>query len=87
MKSLIKNKERMWSVKELMVLRVIRAPGAVKPKLGVWLQQIQRRTPEISVHKSAILGRGPELEGDTRPSAERASGEFYFFCIYFRVTN
>ena len=39
-----------------MVPIVIRALGAVTPKLDWWLQQIPGTTSEISVQKSAILG-------------------------------
>ena len=34
---------------------VIGALGAVTPNLQEWLQQIARKTPELSVHKSAVL--------------------------------
>ncbi|KAL4000544.1 hypothetical protein ACER0C_008315 [Sarotherodon galilaeus] len=47
----------MWRVKITVVPVVIGALGAVTPKLGEWLQQIPGTTSEISVQKSAVLGR------------------------------
>ncbi len=47
--------EEMWRVKSTVVPVVIRALGAVAPKLGEWLKQIPGTTSEISVQKSAVL--------------------------------
>ena len=46
----------MWGVTATVVPVVIGALGAVTYKLGEWLQQIQRKTSEVSVQKSAVLG-------------------------------
>ena len=47
--------ERMWKVKAKVVPVVIRALGAVTPKLEEWLQQISGTTSDLSVQKSAML--------------------------------
>ena len=46
--------KRMWGVKVSVVSVVIGAHWAVTPKLGEWLQQIQRIPPEICPEE--ILG-------------------------------
>ncbi|XP_070694492.1 protocadherin-8 [Pempheris klunzingeri] len=56
--------EKMWGVKATVVPVVFRALGSVTHKLGEWLQQIQGRTSEVSVQKSAVL-RTAKSEGNT----------------------
>lgn len=53
--------EKMWRVKVNMDPVVIRALGVVTPKLGEWLKLIPGTTSEISVQKSAVLGRAKKL--------------------------
>ena len=59
----------MWCVKAAVVPIMIKALGAVTPKLSGWLQQILGATSEISVEKSTIRGtakilcRTPRLPG------------------------
>lgn len=48
-------------VKATVVHVVIRALGAVTPKLGRWLQKIPGMTSEICVQKSAALRRAKIL--------------------------
>lgn len=52
---------KMWKVEATAVPPVIRALGAVTPRLGGWLRQIPGTAPEISVQKSAVPGRSKTL--------------------------
>ena len=54
--------EKLWSVKVAVVPIVIRALGAVTPKLDGLLQQMPGTTSEISVQKSALLGTAEILQ-------------------------
>ena len=56
--------ERIWGVKASVVPVVIGTLRAVTPKLGQWLQQIP--VPEISVHKSTVVGTAKILRWTLR---------------------
>ena len=48
--------EKMWELKAAVVSVIIKAVGAVTPKLGERVQHILETTSEISVQKSTVLG-------------------------------
>lgn len=59
MRGLREGLEKMWRVKETMVVVVIGAYSAVTPMVGE--QQIPGTTSAISVKKSSILGTAPTV--------------------------